>query len=119
MDKLAYDKLYDYYENLFENDIRKSNPLLKKIASSNLGLAFRSMISLNRFKDVREKTLKKLKDRIYAIALARDKVIPPTGIIETLGYGIRLEVIDFPFNYNTKIPFPNCRKMIFIKLTKL
>ena len=118
MDKLAYDKLYDYYENLFENDIRKSNPLLKKIASSNLGLAFRSMISLNRFRDVREKTLKKLKDRIYAIALARDKVIPPTGIIETLGYGIRLEVIDFPFNYTHENPFPQLQENDIHKVDK-
>ncbi len=106
MDKLAYDKLYDYYENLFEVDISKNNSLLGRIASGSLGLAFRSMISLNRFKDVREKLLKKLKDRIYAVALARDKVTPPTGVIETLGYGSHLEIIDFPFNYTHENPFP-------------
>ena len=106
MDKLAYDKLYDYYENLFENDIRRRNSLLGRIASGNMGMAFRSMISFNRFRDVREKVLKKLKDRIYAIALAQDKVTPATGVIETLGNDSRFEVIDFQYDYTHENPFP-------------
>jgi len=106
MDKLAYDKLYDYYENLFEVEIRKRNSLLGRIASGSMGMAFRSMISFNRFSDVREKVLKKLKDRIYAIVLARDKVTPASGVIETLGNNSRFEILDFQYNYTHENPFP-------------
>ncbi len=106
MDKLAYDKLYDYYENLFENDILSRNSLLGRITSGSMGMAFRSMISFNRFRDVREKVLKKLKERIYAIALARDKVTPASGVIETLGIDSRFEVIDFQYDYTHENPFP-------------
>jgi hypothetical protein len=105
MDKLAYDKVYNYYLNLFETEIGRKDSLINIPVSGKIGMAFRAMIDFSRYRHIREKVLYRLRDRLYAVALMKDKVIPAAGIINTLDTGY-VEVMDFPYNYTHENPFP-------------
>lgn len=104
MDKLAYENVYNYYVSDFERQITPTNPCFDFL-NNTLGIAFRSMISFAIGKEFREKTLKHLKEKLKVIALAKDKVIPVNGILETLQGG-NVSVTDFPYNYSHESPFP-------------
>ena len=111
MDSLAYDRIYGYYLNDFEEEIKKESPLFDYLRSSQLGTAFRSMIDLERLKTFRENFLGKMKDQIRSIALLKDSVIPAAGIVKTMsvfkrGTKSQVEVWDFPFPYSHENPFP-------------
>ncbi|MEI6049100.1 MAG: DUF6051 family protein [Bacteroidota bacterium] len=111
MDSRAYDKLYRYYMTDFEEDMSGKSPLVDILRSSQIGMAFRSMIDFGRFKTFRENILNKLRERTHSIALSKDTVIPATGIIETMNSRSRnkncpAEVWDFPYTYSHESPFP-------------
>jgi len=111
MDKLAYDNVYSYYMKHFETEIRSSKGFWEDIISGKVGMAFRSMIDFSRFREIREKALKRLKEQIYFIGLLNDKIIPVNGITETLSPAIskngdNIQIIDFPFPYSHENPFP-------------
>jgi hypothetical protein len=109
MDTRAFDKVYNYFLNDFEKSISGKGPLVDFLRSSQLGMAFRSMIDLGRFKTFRENLLKKLKDQIYTISLQKDTVIPSKGVIATLGDSHKrpiVDVWDFPYTYSHENPFP-------------
>lgn len=60
---------------------------------------------------VREAKFNKMGSRITAVALKKDKVMPFQGIVDTLrgkkNNGlVRVEVIDFPYEYTHEQPFP-------------
>ena len=46
MDKAAFDKVYNYYLNEFEETLTGKSPLVDFLSSNQIGLAFRSMIDL-------------------------------------------------------------------------
>ncbi len=111
MDSLAYETIYSFYCNEFEKKIKGSNLLSGNFWSTQLGMAFRSMIDLKRFRAFRDSILGKLRDQVRAIALLKDTVIPATGIMATMKSGITgkscpAEVWDFPFSYTHENPFP-------------
>lgn len=109
MDTRAFDKVYNYFLNDFEKSISGKGPLVEFLRSSQLGMAFRSMIDLGRFKTFRENILQKLKDQIYTISLQKDTVIPWKGVIATLGNSQKrpiVDVWDFPYTYSHENPFP-------------
>ncbi len=109
MDSLAFDRLYDYYLNDFEKSIKGKGPLAEYIFSSQLGMAFRSMIDLGRLRSFRENILKKLDDRIRSVSLLKDTVIPSKGIVATLRETKNknsVKIWDFPFDYSHENPFP-------------
>lgn len=110
MDNRAYERIYNYYVNDFEEIIIKRNPLADFLRSSQLGIAFRSMIDIDRLRSFRESILSKLRDRIKIITLKKDSVIPPDGIVRTMagprGSGNNLQVWDFPYLYSHENPFP-------------
>ncbi len=110
MDSRAYDRIYNFYMYDFEKTITRKSALSEFLSSSQLGIAFRSMIDLERFRIFRETVLTKLRDQIRTIALLRDSVIPPDGIIRTM-MGKRTNknhvgVWDFPYPYSHENPFP-------------
>jgi hypothetical protein len=109
MDSRAFDKVYNYYLNDFEETINGKNPLADFLDSSQLGMTFRSMIDLGRFRTFRENLLKKLRDQVHTITLSGDTVIPSKGVVATLGkYNKKesLKVWDFPYGYCHENPFP-------------
>jgi hypothetical protein len=111
MDSLAYEKIYKFYLSDFENEIIGKGPVVEFLRTSRVGMAFRSMIDLGRFRTFREKALKGLRDQVHAIALLKDSVIPAKGISETMNFDDRhhsypSETWDFSHHYYHENPFP-------------
>ncbi len=111
MDSLAYQKVHSFYMNDFEAEINSNSTLAAPAGTSQVVLAFRSMIDLKRLRDYRESTLFRLKEQICSIALSGDSVIPARGILSTMGTIFRkknkaVEVWDFPYPYSHENPFP-------------
>jgi hypothetical protein len=109
MDSVAFDRVYKFYLNDFENNLTGTSPLTVFLSSSQIGIAFRSMIDLGRFKSFRENIFKKLHDQIRSITLAGDNVIPSQGVVATLGKPGKkttVNVWDFPYAYSHENPFP-------------
>lgn len=72
---------------------------------------FKSLLSQYGLRNIREERLLELKDRIFAVSLIKDKVVPPESVINTLNGSnkkipIRTMITDFPYNYSHEIPFP-------------
>ncbi|RHJ94260.1 DUF6051 family protein [Parabacteroides bouchesdurhonensis] len=104
MDKEAFDRLRHYFRHDFLEN-RTSAGLLK---SDFLERAFKAMIRKDVLQDYRESFFQRACNRIRAISLKKDIVMPTNGIIEALGKvsGKILEELDFPFKYSHQIPFP-------------
>jgi hypothetical protein len=109
MDSLAFGRVYNYYLNDFEKTLNGKSPLVDFMCSSQIGMAFRSMIDIGRLKTFRENILKKLRDQIHTISLLKDSVIPCKGVISTLGKFNNKNIVDiwdFPYGYSHENPFP-------------
>ncbi len=109
MDSYAFEKLYGFYLNDFEKRIKESGPASEFLRTSQIGLAFRSMIDFERLKSFRESILKRLRNQIHSITLKKDMVIPANAVVATLNrsnsYKIA-DVWDFPYAYSHENPFP-------------
>jgi len=102
MDKEAYEKIYNFYTGgfSFKNDYIEA--------------AFKSMVLTSTDKEKRESFFAKAKNRIKAITLKKDIVIPTEGAIEAFGTDTSKSVIsemDFPFEYTHQNPFPANKKI--------
>jgi hypothetical protein len=111
MDSRAYNRIYNFYLNDFEKEIRHKNAFSEFLRSTQIGMAFRSMIDIARFRPFRESIFIKLRDQISSIALKHDTVIPANGIVNTMIPMTRnkllpVEVWDFRYPYSHENPFP-------------
>jgi hypothetical protein len=109
MDSAAFDRVYNYYLNDFEKTITGKSQLVDFLRSSQIGMAFRSMIDLGRFKSFRENILRKIHNQIHSITLLKDTVIPSEGVVATLSNLSRRDIVDvwdFPYSYSHENPFP-------------
>lgn len=106
MDSHAFNKVYDYYLNDFEDTITGKSPLFDFLNNNKLGISFRAMIDLSRLRAFRENIFRKLRDQIHSISLIKDTVIPPIGILGTLRKKEIVEILDFPYAYSHENPFP-------------
>jgi hypothetical protein len=109
MDSRAFDRIYNYYLNDFEKSLTGKSPLVDFLSSTQIGMAFRSMIDIGRLKTFRENILNRLKGRIHTISLLKDTVIPCNGVISTLDNSHKKEIVDiwdFPYKYSHENPFP-------------
>jgi hypothetical protein len=108
MDSQAYERIYNFYLHDFEQTIKRRNPVSDFLRSSQLGMAFRSMIDIGRFRAFRESVFTKFTDQIRSIALLKDTVIPPEGIIRTMtgrfSHRSQVQVWDFPYPYSSFLP---------------
>jgi hypothetical protein len=120
MDSLAFERVYNYYLNDFEKTITGKSPLVEFLNHSQIGMAFRSMIDLGRFKKFRESLLIKLRNQIRSIALKNDAVIPSDGVVATLNTLSKhpAEVWDFQYAYSHENPFPVFNSSISYEVDK-
>jgi len=103
MDKRAFENLYDYYMNDFSSEVEKFS-VRDKIFES-----FNRMISPEREQAERELFFKGMGNKFIGISLLNDKVMPYTGLHESLGIecaSSRIQFLDFPFSYTHENPFP-------------
>ena len=109
MDSLAFDRVYSFYLNDFEKSLTGKSPLADFLSTSQIGMAFRSMIDLGRLKTFRENILKRLHSQIHSITLLKDTVIPSNGVVATLESDKKEDIVqvwDFPYSYSHENPFP-------------
>lgn len=104
LDKEASDRMMSYYTN----DFIKTPTLASNDKSIPLEQAFRMMILPEVMQEERESFFQSACNRIRAISLKNDIVIPTEGIIKAFGKtaGKILEELDFPFPYSHQTPFP-------------
>lgn len=75
------------------------------------GWNFLSLLNYNKLSEHREKMLKSLHERIYAVALEKDTVIPAYEVLNTLKGRLRnipvcVDIEDFSYDYRHEDPFP-------------
>ena len=114
-DSTAEKVMTAYYPKDFE-DIINTDQLLRKYFTENEsdGMVFRSLLNKNRFAEFRKKKHKKFEDRILAIPLTKDEVMPPESVKKTLNVDdlkVKIREMHFPFEYNHISPFPLSEKI--------
>ncbi len=104
MDKKAFEELMSYYKNdfIFHRNLPAS------FEEDFFEKAFKAMIRPDYMEKERESFFIQACNRIRAISLKKDIVMPTSGIIKALGKSSAkiLEELDFPFEYSHQIPFP-------------
>lgn len=73
-------------------------------------------------REQREKKLKQIGERIYAIGLEKDLVVPPSAILKTLKgesgkLPTKVEILNFPYPYTHENPFPVKNEQIQIQVS--
>ena len=110
LDSEANVRLYSFLVEHLESHIRH-DPKLSQYLNTESGVAFRSMLNYKRMGDFRENKLRRMSSRLSAIALARDDIMPPYEVENTLkgrnrDIPVRVETVDFPYSYRHEDPFP-------------
>ena len=103
-----FSRVQDYFMHTFTD--RKKEPMLSRfLKNDTLENAFRTMLTAETYKELRESFFEKAKSRIHILALQKDMVMPTNGIHEAVGdnnYDDMVEELDFPFQYSHQNPFP-------------
>jgi hypothetical protein len=111
-DSETYKSMTNFYVNNFEDEVKKSNGMNEYFKNPEpAAIDFKSMLTIDLLKKHRENKLRNLSGKIKALALIKDKVIPPASVIQTLQgknkeIPIDVCVLDFPFEYDHISPFP-------------
>ncbi|WP_085536924.1 DUF6051 family protein [Massilibacteroides vaginae] len=104
LDKDAFDRL-QYY---FRHDFLERLNIPVSFKNDFLEEAFKAMIRPDVLTEYRESFFRRACDRVRAISLKNDIVMPTAGIISALGE-VSAKIVkefDFPFAYSHQVPFP-------------
>jgi hypothetical protein len=111
MDRLAYMGLLSFQKR---SNVRKLHRGLAKLDRTGIGELWggiKAMLNQKSGRKIREKRLKAMGERVYAVTLQHDQVIPSAAIVSTLrghkqNLPLQVEVLDFPYKYSHEQPFP-------------
>ena len=106
MDQKAFDRLRQFYIKELAVEMERSQILADSLKKTEMGKGFLAMLSAGNLQEFREDAFQKMSSKMQVIALRNDKVIPTTGILESLDRWIDVEVMDFPYAYSHENPFP-------------
>ncbi|NJK95758.1 MAG: hypothetical protein HC905_13360 [Bacteroidales bacterium] len=112
IDSEANVSLYSFVIEHLESHLKKDPRLCHYLMDNHPeGLDFLSMLSYKTMRTVREEKLRTMANRIMAITLDKDTVVPPYEVVNTLqGVGRNIQVkvhsLDFPYDYKHEDPFP-------------
>jgi hypothetical protein len=113
LDSEANVRLYSFLVEHLESHLRNDQALASFLANDQVpvGINFRSLLNYRLERPYREGKLRELSDRIYAVALAQDEVVPPYEVVNTLqgsrrDIPIRVDVVDPPYPHRHEDPFP-------------
>lgn len=112
LDSEANVSLYSFVVEHLESHMKRDGVLrhyLSGILSE--GTNFRSMLNYRTLTQYREQKFRDMSDRIYAIALEQDTVVPAYEVINTLqgtnrDIPIKIDILDYPYRYKHEDPFP-------------
>lgn len=111
MDQTALKKLQTFYDREIREKYGHAKKYLDNLSFENINLAFKTMLSVEKFKRFREKVFKQFSNQIHVIALAKDSFMAPEHIYTSLrGEGgiipVSVNVLDYPYSYTHETPFP-------------
>jgi hypothetical protein len=85
LDSDATIAIYSFYTERLESELKLDKRSAHYFNGNHIsGTYFKSMLSYKKNKDLRENRFTELSNRIYAVALKKDDVIPPNEVINTL-----------------------------------
>ncbi|MGE5353053.1 MAG: DUF6051 family protein [Acidobacteriota bacterium] len=112
MDSETEQALYRYIVGYMELHLKNDPWLGHHLSGEHTeGWNFMSLLNYNKLSEHRERMLKCLQERIYAIALEKDTVIPAYEVLNTLkgrsrNIPLRVDIEDFSYDYRHEDPFP-------------
>ncbi|HUX49502.1 MAG TPA: DUF6051 family protein [Spirochaetia bacterium] len=110
MDGEASRQVAGYYGSQLQGGESLSGVLRKVVnRMQSLGTLFLSMLFNDKLKGYRDAQLASVGNRLQAIALRQDRVMPAPRVAETLEIArssARVTLLDFPFPYTHEQPFP-------------
>lgn len=116
MDMKACIAVQNFYEEQLNKDFAGKKRLGHYLSDLHFEQSyFKAMLTYRHFRELREKRLKQIYERIHAITLVKDEIVPPHEVLNTLKGGFRdintkVDVLDFEFPYNHATPFPLTEK---------
>jgi len=115
LDSQANVVLYSYIIEHLDSHLKKDEKLRHYFCDRPEGISFRSMLNYGVMSDFREERLRAISQRLLAITLKQDIVVPPYEIINTLqgkfrDIPVRVEIYDLPYPYKHEDPFPALEK---------
>lgn len=112
LDSDATIALYSYFTERLDAELKLDPRIQHYFTSAHpAGLYFKSMLNYHKGRSVREKRFTEMADRLQAISLVNDEVIPSYEVSNTL-QGINRSILvqntimDFTFPYDHITPFP-------------
>jgi len=116
LDSQANLTLYSYIIEHLESHLRNDKKLYYYLSERPEGISFRSMLSYGIMSDLREKRLRDVSDRLFAVCLKQDVVVAPYEVVNTLqgknrDIPVRVDIYDLPYNYKHEDPFPILEKI--------
>lgn len=111
-DSETYKSMTNFYVKNFETEVSKNKAMNQYFENpDDAAIDFKSLLTIEMMKDYRENKLMGLAERIKALALVHDEVIPPDSVIETLKGSknkipVDVDVMDFTYEYDHISPFP-------------
>jgi len=117
LDSEANVSLYSFVVEHLESHMKRDENLRKALNEPYIeGVNFRALLNYKTLTKYREDKFREMCHQFYAIALAKDEVVPPYEVINTLQGGcrdipIKVDVIDLPYKYRHEDPFPSLTKI--------
>jgi hypothetical protein len=107
--------LYSFFIEHLESHRRTDSNLEEFLGSPGVGANFRAMLNYRLDLEYREDRFRSMANRIKALALAKDQVVPPFEVINTLkgsqrDTGVDVSVVDPTYPYRHEDPFPTSPK---------
>ena len=112
LDSDATIAIYSFYTERLESELKNDKRMNHYFNERHpAGLYFRSMLSYQKNKDLREKRFREISSQIKAIALKKDTVIPANEVLNTLNgdyrdIPVKVDIFDFNYYYSHITPFP-------------
>lgn len=112
LDSEANVSLYSYVVEHLESHMKRDEVLRHYLGGIHPeGVNFRTMLDYKTLTNYRENKFREMSDRVYAITLAKDEVVPAYEVINTLqgvnrDIPIRVDILDYPYKYKHEDPFP-------------
>jgi len=115
LDSQANVVLYSYIVEHLDSHIKNNAKLRRYLCDSPEGISFRSMLNYGIMSDLREERLRAITQRLLAITLKQDTVVPPYEVANTLqgkyrDIPVRVDICDLPYPYKHEDPFPALEK---------
>ena len=117
LDSEANVNLYSFIVEHLESHLKKDPQLNHYLNMEHPeGVNFRIMLNYKIMSDLRESAFRQMSDRLTAVTLTQDNVVPPYEVINTLrgrnrDIPITVHEFDFDYQYKHEDPFPATEKI--------